>query len=104
MTGADELWTWLQMAPVRLYAHVLAMTVADALHWAGSLTALLGAYLVGGKRHAHWGWWTWLLSNALWIAFALVQGGVPGLLVMQAGFVFTSIRGIWNTRPSLRSA
>ena len=68
-----------------------------ALQWPAMIIALIGAWYVG---HAHprarmWGFWGFLISNILWVAWAL-HNHAWGLLIMQALFIVTSARGIYQ--------
>lgn len=73
------------------------MGITQILEWAGSLTGLIGAALLAlNMRISRWGWVLFLLSNALFIAFAL-KSGLNGLLLMQSGFTVTSLLGIYRS-------
>lgn len=64
------------------------------MEWGGSLTGLLGAYLVSSNDHtSRWGQVAFLVSNFLWIGYG-VSNEMWSMLVMQVGFTFTSLRGI----------
>jgi len=68
----------------------------NALEWAGCAAGLLGSLLVAmNNRLSGWGFVVILVSNVLWIAFGLVTGTI-GLVVMQAGFMATSLLGIYR--------
>lgn len=65
-----------------------------ALEWAGSFVGLTGAWLLASNtRLSRWGWVAFLGSNVLLVALAV---GLQrwGLLVMQLGFLCSSILGI----------
>lgn len=62
----------------------------------GAALGLLGATLLAGRsRHAPLGWLAFLGSNLALIAFA-ARAGHPGILVLQLGFLCTSLLGIWQ--------
>lgn len=71
----------------------------DALQWPASVTALIGAWLVGARnaRLRFWGFWGFLVSNLLWVGWAF-HAQAWALLGMQALFVATSVRGIEGNR------
>jgi hypothetical protein len=67
------------------------------VEWAGSVLALLGAFLLAtNSRVSRWGWGAFLCSNVLLIVLA-ISIGRWGFLTMQIGFLGTSILGIWRT-------
>jgi len=67
-----------------------------SIEWLGSITGLIGAFLVAThSQYADYGFIFFLLSNILFIRFA-VQGKHTGLLVMQLGFTLTSLIGIYQ--------
>lgn len=65
------------------------------IEWAGSLTGLLGAWLLA-INDPHWsgyGFVVFLVSNLFWIALG-IRKRLYGLLVMQVGFTGSSLVGI----------
>ena len=59
----------------------------DFLEWAGSLSGLLGAFLLATHtRVSRYGWLAFLAANVAMIGFALGIGRY-GLLVQQIGFM-----------------
>lgn len=74
----------------------------DFLQWPAMATSLAAAWLVAsqgpGKRKA--GFWVFLLSNALWIAWGLHDGALA-LIALQVGLAALNIRGVMkNERNS----
>lgn len=64
--------------------------------WLGCWFGLAGAFCVAGRSAlAGWGFVLFLISNLFWVAFSLATA-TPGLLVMQFGFVLTSLLGIFQ--------
>lgn len=60
------------------------------------MTGLLGAALLAmNAAYSGWGFVAFLASNLFWIAFAL-SSRAWGLVVMQIGFVGTSLLGIFR--------
>jgi len=70
------------------------------LEWGGSLTGLVGAYLLATNTPmSRYGWYFYLVANVATTMFAI---GIDryGLLVQQIGFCATSLYGIYRSRPS----
>lgn len=68
-----------------------------ALEWIGSLSGLLGAFLLAtNTRVSRYGWVSFLVANFCMVAFAI---GIDrhGLLIQQLGFTLTSILGLKRT-------
>lgn len=67
--------------------------------WTGSLLGLLGAFLLALNKPglARFGWLGFILANFAMIVFA-VSIHRDGLLLQQAGFLFTSLLGFWRSR------
>lgn len=67
----------------------------DLLQWPAMLTSLAAAWLVAsqgpGKRKA--GFWVFLLSNALWIAWG-AHDAAFALIALQIGLAALNIRGV----------
>ena len=67
-----------------------------ALEWSGCVFGLLGAALLAmNSPESGYGFAAFLLSNLCWIAFAAVNRH-RGLLLMQIGFLSTSVLGVWR--------
>jgi len=66
----------------------------DALQWPAMVITVLATWLVGsasaGRRKA--GFWIFLASNALWVAWGLHTGGWA-LVVLQFALAVLNIRG-----------
>ncbi len=71
----------------------------DLLQWPAMLLSVAAAYLVGSsrkwKRNA--GFWIFLISNVLWIAWG-VHDGAYALVVLQVALAVTNIRGVNKTQ------
>lgn len=71
------------------------------LEWSGSLTGLIGAALLAtNSRYSGWGFVSFLLSNFAWGWYGLITQ-THGIWLMQAGFMATSLLGLWRWRQSL---
>jgi len=69
----------------------------DLLQWPAMAVTLVAAYLVGA-RHARRriiGFWTFILSNVLWVAWGL-HDGAWALISLQAGLFAMNVRGIFR--------
>lgn len=68
--------------------------MSTIMEWVGCGFGLLGAFLLAiNCRFSRWGWVSFLVSNAAWIAYSLLMGA-QGLLLQQAGFTITSLIGL----------
>jgi hypothetical protein len=67
----------------------------DMLQWPAMAITLIAAFLVGA-RHARKrivGFYTFILSNALWIVWGL-HDGAWALIALQTGLFAMNVRGI----------
>jgi len=73
------------------------MEYLDLIQWPAMLVTVIAAYLVGSlskhKREA--GFWVFLLSNALWIAWGL-HDGAYALITLQVSLAALNIRGVFK--------
>ncbi|CAB3698644.1 hypothetical protein [Achromobacter kerstersii] len=76
----------------------------DFLQWPAMVTSLAAAWLVAsqgpGKRKA--GFWVFLLSNVLWIAWGMHDGAFA-LIALQVGLAALNIRGVIKNAHSTPS-
>lgn len=64
--------------------------------WAGCALGLLGAFLLAtNTRFSRYGWIAFFFANIAMIGLAVLIGG-NGLLLQQAGFVATSVLGLYR--------
>ena len=72
----------------------------DWLQWPAMLVTVLAAWLVASssKRRRNIGFWTFLGSNALWIAWGW-QAQAVALVVLQLALAAMNIRGAFKTDP-----
>jgi len=77
----------------------------DWLQWPAMLVTVLAAWLVASssRRKRNFGFWTFLLSNLLWIAWAW-QAHALALVVLQFALAAMNIRGAFKTDPELSRA
>ena len=66
----------------------------DALQWPAMVVTVLAAWLVASQKKfkRNWGFWIFLLSNALWIVWGL-HDGAYALIVLQVCLAILNIRG-----------
>jgi hypothetical protein len=67
----------------------------DGLQWPAMAITLVAAFLVGA-RHARkriLGFYTFILSNALWVVWG-VHDGAWALIALQTGLFAMNVRGI----------
>ena len=66
----------------------------NTLQWPAMIITVLAAWLVGSQRRfkRNWGFWMFLLSNVLWIAWGLYDRAFA-LIVLQVALAILNIRG-----------
>jgi hypothetical protein len=74
----------------------------DWLQWPAMLVTVLAAWLVASqaRRKRTIGFWIFLASNALWIAWAW-QAQAWALIVLQVALAALNIRGAFKNDPEL---
>ena len=74
------------------------MEYLDLLQWPAMAVTVAAAWLVAsshaGKRN--WGFWLFMVSNVLWIAWGLYSNA-PALIVLQVCLAAMNIRGARKT-------
>lgn len=72
---------------------------ADLLQWPAMAATILAAWMVASPRKwkRNYGFWTFLLSNVLWIAWG-IWDGARALVVLQFCLAALNIRGAYNNR------
>jgi hypothetical protein len=73
----------------------------DLIQWPAMTVTLVGAWLVASQRKfkRNWGFWVFLLSNALWIVWGL-HDRAYALILLQVCLAFANIRGIRKTEEA----
>jgi hypothetical protein len=71
----------------------------DYLQWPAMAVTVVAAWLVASQRKfkRNWGFWLFLLSNALWIAWG-VHDRAYALIALQLCLAFLNIRGAVKNR------
>ncbi|MCY1276920.1 hypothetical protein D9M68_654860 [compost metagenome] len=74
------------------------MDYLDLLQWPAMLVTVLAAWLIGSQREArrYVGFWVFLSSNALWIAWGL-HADAYALILLQVCLAAMNIRGAKKT-------
>ena len=70
------------------------------LQWPAMVVTLIAAWLVGAqhKRKRSWGFWLFVASNVLWIAWGW-HADAYALIVLQVGLAALNIRGVRKNEP-----
>ena len=73
----------------------------DLIQWPAMAVTVLAAWLVASQKKfkRNWGFWIFLLSNALWIAWGL-HDGAYALIVLQVCLAMLNIRGAMKNRSA----
>ena len=76
------------------------MNWLEQLQWPAMAATLSSAWLVAAQsqRRRHWGFWIFLLSNALWIAWGCYDHAYA-LIALQIGLAFLNVRGVAKNNP-----
>lgn len=74
----------------------------EALQWPAMAVTLIAAWLVASlsKRKRAWGFWCFVLSNALWVAWGW-HDHAWALIVLQVGLFLSNLRGVFKNDESL---
>lgn len=72
----------------------------DLIQWPAMLVTIWASWLVASsqQRRRNLGFWLFLASNALWIAWGL-HSGAWALVVLQLALAAMNIRGARKTEP-----
>ena len=72
----------------------------NALQWPAMLVTVVAAWLVASQRKfkRNWGFWLFLLSNLLWIAWGF-HDKAYALISLQFCLAFLNIRGTIKNSP-----
>jgi hypothetical protein len=76
----------------------------DLVQWPAMAVTLLAAWLVASahKHRREVGFWVFLVSNALWIAWGWYSGAWA-LVTLQLGLAALNIRGVVKAAPATSS-
>ena len=73
----------------------------NLLQWPAMVVTVMAAWLVASQRKLkrNWGFWLFLLSNVLWIAWGLYDRAYA-LILLQVGLALMNIRGAVKNQPA----
>jgi hypothetical protein len=76
----------------------MGLEMLGLLQWPAMAASLAAAWLVAStrKRRRNAGFWVFLLSNVLWIAWGW-HDDAYALIALQLGLALTNIRGVFKT-------
>lgn len=71
------------------------------LQWPAAVASLLAAWMVASndRRRRHVGFWVFLLSNLLWVAWGTISAAWA-LVALQVGLAIMNVRGERKTQTS----
>ena len=74
----------------------------DAIQWPAMVVTLVASWLVASqsRRKRSWGFWCFVASNVLWVAWGL-QAQAWALIVLQFGLFVLNLRGAWKNEPDV---
>jgi hypothetical protein len=77
------------------------MDLLSFLQWPAMAVTVMAAWLVASshKRKRHWGFWLYLLSNLLWVAWGLYSHAYA-LIALQFCLAAMNIRGARKTETA----
>ena len=72
----------------------------DALQWPAMVVTLVAAWLVASqsRRRRSWGFWCFIVSNLLWMAWGWHDGAFA-LIALQVGLFALNLRGARKNDP-----
>lgn len=75
-------------------------SLISLIQWPAMAVTLLAAWLVSceGRRRRYWGFWCFILSNVLWIAWGW-HDGAYSLIALQLGLFMLNVRGERQNDP-----
>ena len=76
------------------------MDWVDLLQWPAMVVSVVAAWYVASNRKGkrNWGFWLFIVSNILWIAWGL-HSGAPALIALQLCLAAMNIRGLKKADP-----
>ena len=75
-------------------------SILIALQWPAMAITLVAAWMVASqsKRKREWGFWFFIASNVLWIAWGW-HDGAYALIALQVGLFLLNLRGARKNDP-----
>ena len=79
--------------------------VIDLMQWPAMAITLIAAWLVASlhKRKRSWGFWCFIVSNVLWVAWGW-HAHAYALIVLQVGLFILNFRGAQKNEPEATDA
>ena len=79
------------------------MRILDLLQWPAMAVTMIAAWYVASKRkhRRNWGYWLFLSSNVLWIAWGWHVRAFA-LVTLQLFLMGMNVRGLFNTEPGAK--
>jgi hypothetical protein len=79
------------------------MSTLDLLQWPAMAVTMVAAWYVASKKkhRRNWGYWLFLSSNVLWIAWGL-HVRAYALVTLQLFLMGMNVRGLFNTEPGAK--
>jgi len=76
------------------------MNYLDWIQWPAMAVTVIAAWMVASQKKfkRNWGFWLFLFSNVLWIAWG-VWDGAYALIVLQFALAALNIRGAVKNQP-----
>jgi hypothetical protein len=73
---------------------------ANLIQWPAMAASVAAAWLVASRREErrNWGFWVFLLSNVLWIAWGW-HDGAWALVALQLCLAALNVRGVRKNQP-----
>lgn len=80
------------------------MNIVDLLQWPAMLVTVSASWYVAStkKSRRKLGFWLFLLSNGLWVAWGLYARAYA-LIVLQAFLVIMNLRGLFKAEPDTKA-
>jgi hypothetical protein len=81
------------------------MELMNLVQWPAMVVTVVAAWYVSSTHTSkrNWGFWLFLLSNVLWVAWGLYSGA-PALIVLQVCLAAMNIRGAAKTEKPAPAA
>lgn len=77
----------------------MLQAILNFLQWPAMLATLVSAWLVASrtKRKRRLGFWIFILSNILWVLWAM-ESEAYAVIVVQIGLLLLNLRGLYKNR------
>jgi hypothetical protein len=80
---------------------LLSPALLDAIQWPAMLMSVVAAWLVASnaRPRRNVGFWCFLVSNVLWVAWGL-HSGAWALIALQVALAAMNVRGLFKTEQA----